>query len=153
MALGSRRKRSRSIPSAPPPPSAPVSFEDFDDLEARENRKRKRRRREYETRPAAVPFTALLDVTELDERRRPGPTWQAKACELGTSRVVIRARRMCYRGRQLLIAVHLIDDKPTPLYGIVHECVYDCDGMHRIDIDLEHIPIAVPAVKDWIDAY
>lgn len=129
-----------------------MQFDDFDDLEATERRRRKRRRREYENRPAAVPFTATLDVTELDERKRPGPTWPAKACEIGTSRIVIRARRMCYRGRKLLMAVHLIDDKPTPLYGIVHECVYDCDGMHRIDIDLDHIPINNPSVKDWIDA-
>ncbi len=151
MALGSRSRRTRSIGSAaPPPPTAPSQFDEFEDLQA--TRKR-RRRREYEERPATVPFTAELDVTELDERRRPGPTWTAKACEIGTARVVIRARRMCYRGRQLLIAVHLIDDKPTPLYGVVHECVYDCDGLHRIDIDLEHVPTEVPAVKDWIAAY
>jgi len=152
MALGSRTRRSRSgsIGSvAPPPPSAHTRFDEFEDLPAS---KKRRQRKEYDERPATVPFNAELDVTELDERRRPGPTWAARACEIGTSRIVIRTRRMCYRDRALLIAVHLIDDTPTPLFGIVHECVYDCDGMHRIDLDLEHVPHAVPAVKAWIDA-
>ena len=151
MPIGSRSRRSRigSIGAAPPPaPPPPGQFDEFDDSAPT---RRKRRRKDYDERPPVVPFTARLHVAELDERRRPGPTWTAKACELGRSRIVLRSRRMCYRGRQLLMAVHLVDDKPMVLYGIVDDCTYDCEGMHRIDIDLEHLPTDAPAIKSWVD--
>jgi hypothetical protein len=150
MALGSRSKRRRIGPigtATPPPPAAPGEFDEFDDAP----RPTRRRRTGYDERPSTVEFSARLDVTELDERKRPGPVWPARAVEIGRSRVVIRSRRMCYRGRQLVMALHMIDDKPTSLYGIVHECVYDCDGQHRIDIDLQRIPGDIPAIRAWID--
>jgi hypothetical protein len=150
MALGSRSRRGRIGPigaGTPPPPVGPGEFNEFDNAP----KPARRRRAEYEERPSTVEFSARLDVTELDERKRPGPIWPARAVEIGRSRVVIRSRRMCYRGRLLVMALHMIDDKPTPLFGIVHECVYDCDGMHRIDVDLQRIPGDIPAIKAWID--
>lgn len=47
---------------------------------------------------------------------------------------------MCYPGRVLALAVHLIDDRPVPLLGRVVNCQYSDDGLYRVDIDLIRIP-------------
>lgn len=98
----------------------------------------------------SYPFSAALDVTELDERFRPGPTWSARAAELSRSFLVFRSRRMCHLGRRLLVAVHLVDDRPVPLSGTVRQCEYDGDGLHRIRIDLLPVPER-EAIRDWLD--
>ena len=55
---------------------------------------------------------------------------------------------MCYEGRELLVAVHLIDDRPTPLFGKVSKSDYDGDGMYRTQINLQTLPES-DAVKAW----
>ncbi|MBY0113586.1 MAG: hypothetical protein K2Y21_12250 [Phycisphaerales bacterium] len=87
-------------------------------------------------RPNGNRFQAELDLAELDERDRPGMTWQAKTLELSRSNLVLVSRRMCYIGRHLAMAIHLIDDRPVPLLGRVVSCEYNDDGLYRIDLDL-----------------
>jgi hypothetical protein len=105
--------------------------------------------REEAERRVGVRFDAELDVAELDDRGRPGMPWTAQARELSRSGLAIRTRRMCYIGRILLIAVHLIDDSPVPLCGRVVHCAYDGDGMYRVELDLQRIP-SRPNISAWL---
>lgn len=91
-------------------------------------------------RPAGHRFVADVEVSEIDERMRPGPSWVARTFELSKSHLVMDSRRMCYPGRVLALAVHLIDDRPVPLLGRVVNCQYSDDGLYRVDIDLLKIP-------------
>lgn len=100
-------------------------------------------------RPKGRRFAAELDVCELDDRSRPGSAWAARATELSTSHLVFRSRRMCYPERLLIIAVHLIDDQPVPLFGRVHNCEYIGEGQHRVDIDLLPIP-RHSGIEAWV---
>ncbi|MGH7245098.1 MAG: hypothetical protein ACREJD_16910 [Phycisphaerales bacterium] len=92
------------------------------------------------TRPAGHRFAADVEVSEIDERMRPGPSWVARSLELSKSHLVMESRRMCYPGRVLALAVHLIDDRPVPLLGRVVSCNYSDDGLYRVDLDLLKIP-------------
>lgn len=87
-------------------------------------------------RPNGNRFQAEVDLAELDERERAGMLWQARTLELSRSNLVVISRRMCYIGRQLAMAIHLIDDRPVPLLGRVVSCEYNDDGLYRIDADL-----------------
>lgn len=97
------------------------------------------------------PFAAELDVCELDERERPGLTWTARARELSRSTLVFRSRRMCYADRLLLVAVHLIDASPTPLYGQVISCSYEGEGEYEVRLSLLPVPQR-PEVQMWLAA-
>ena len=118
--------------TAPPPPGAASSFLDED--------------AEPPPRPpppkksSTLKFDAELDLSELDDRDRPGPPWAGKGRELSRSNMVFRSRRMCYPGRRILAAVHLIDDKPVPLFGKVLTCEYDGDGLYRVELELQKAP-------------
>lgn len=94
----------------------------------------------FRPRPRTRPFRADVHLTELDDRARPGPTWPGRAEGLSGSNVVIDSRRMCYVGRRVLIAVHMIDDAPAPLAGRVHSCDYLGAGLYRLDLNLERFP-------------
>ena len=131
---------------APPPPTAPT---DLDWLAPEEP---PRVRPSRTAKPAGRPFEADLDVCELDDRERPGHTWAARARTLSRSCLSFRSRRMCYTGRSLMVAVHLIDDEPVPLFGRVHACEYDGDGLYRVDLELLPVPDSA-AVKDWLAAH
>lgn len=96
-----------------------------------------------------VAFRAELDVAEIDTRGRPGVSWTGRAAELSRSHLSFRSRRMCYEGRELLIAVHLVDDRPVPLYGMVSRSEYDGDGLYRTTIDLLPIPES-DAIRNWV---
>lgn len=100
---------------------------------------------------SSFPFKAELDIAELDERGRPGSTWQAKAAELSRSHMVFRSRRMCYEGRELLIAIHLVDDRPMAMFGTVHKSEYDGDGLYKTTINLGQLP-ETDAVHAWVDS-
>ncbi len=103
-------------------------------------------------RPApGIRFDAELDISELDDRERPGTVWSARGRELGRGHMVFRSRRMCYEGRRVLAAVHLIDDKPVPLFGKVTSCEYDNDGLYRVQIELLPLP-EKPDVAAWLEA-
>jgi hypothetical protein len=95
------------------------------------------------------PFDAELDAAEIDERDRPGPTWTARARGLSRSGVTFVSRRMCYIGRRVIIAVHLIDEHPTPLFGRVASCEYESEGLYRTEVTLEPVPDK-PHVQNWI---
>jgi len=99
--------------------------------------------------PRSFPFSAEIDLTELDTRYRPGLSWSGRAVEVGPSHVVFRSRRMCYEERRILIAVHLIDAMPVALYGEVVACEYDGEGMYRTELALLHVP-ELDVVSDWI---
>ncbi|MBS0191767.1 MAG: hypothetical protein U0573_11950 [Phycisphaerales bacterium] len=99
-------------------------------------------------RPTGHRFEAEVDVSELDERTRPGPAWNAKTAELSRSHVVLESRRMCYPGRILALAIHLIDDRPVPLLCRVVTCQYSDDGLYRVDVDLLKIPDG-HSIYDW----
>ncbi|HEX8877850.1 MAG TPA: hypothetical protein VF777_13960 [Phycisphaerales bacterium] len=75
-------------------------------------------------------------------------TWQARTSELSRSHLVLISRRMCYVGRTLAVAIHLIDDRPVPLLGGVVSCEYNDDGLYRIDLDLLRIDEG-HAVYEW----
>lgn len=118
-------------PAAPPPSPAVGGSSDFDPPPADEP----------DPEPADGPpnfhqFDAELDVAELDERLRPITTWSARGTAVSRSTMSIRSRRMCYQGSLLLIAVHLIDDRPTVLAGRVTACDYDGEGLYAVDLEL-----------------
>lgn len=102
-------------------------------------------------RPAkgGVAFRAELDLAELDDRGRPGAVWTGRSYEISRAVLSFRSRRMCYEGRELLVAVHLVDDKPTPLFGIVDKSEYDGDGLYRTVLTLRRLPES-DAVRTWI---
>jgi hypothetical protein len=58
---------------------------------------------------------------------------------------------MCYVGRQVLVAIHLIDDRPVPLMGRVFSCEYDGEGQYKISLELLPIPERIE-IRDWIMA-
>ena len=86
--------------------------------------------------PTFHEFDAELDVGELDERLRPVTTWTARATSVNRSSLSFKSRRMCYAKKMLIIAVHLIDDKPTVLAGRVTECDYIGEGLYQVDVEL-----------------
>ena len=57
---------------------------------------------------------------------------------------------MCYAGRQMIIAVHLLDSKPVPLFGRVYSCDYEGDGLYLADLDLLSVPES-DELQSWID--
>lgn len=134
--------RSRSTATPPPPPLPAASFFD-DDPEPPPVLTRP-------NKPAGVRFDAELDLTELDDRDRPGLVWTGRARELSRSHLVLRSRRMCYQGRRILAAVHLIDDRPVPLLGRVTGCEYDGDGMYRVELELMQLP-PKPEIALWLE--
>lgn len=97
----------------------------------------------------AVRFRADLDLAELDDRRRPGASWIGRGIELSRSHLSLRSKRMCYAGRLLLVAVHMVDDRPVPLFGQVRDCEYDGDGLYRTEITLLEMPDEEP-IRAWI---
>jgi hypothetical protein len=58
---------------------------------------------------------------------------------------------MCYRARYLILAVHLIDADPVPLYGEVTASEYDGSGMYRTEVTLMHPPDE-ETIRDWLKA-
>ncbi len=96
-----------------------------------------------------VPFKAEIDMAELDERGRPGPMWAGRACELSRSQIIVVSRRMCYEGREALVAVHLVDDRPVTLFGKVLRSEYDGDGLYKTTLALAPLP-ETDAVQAWI---
>ena len=91
-------------------------------------------------RPKGHPFDAELDASEIDERGRPQQTWTARSRSLSRGNLVIRSRRMTYPGREIVLAVHLIDGEPVGLYGRVVSCEYDGEGQYVVDLDLMPLP-------------
>ena len=94
-------------------------------------------------------FNAELDLAELDDRDRPCATWSARARQLSRSKLTFVSRRMCYTGRMVVVAVHLIDDEPVPLFGQIGVCEYEGEGMYRVEIDLLPCPDTRP-VREWL---
>lgn len=137
-----RQSRRPAYEPAPlPPPGAVGSF--FDDEPAPAAPPLKR--------PSGIRFDAELDLSELDDRDRPGPVWIARGRELGRGHMVFRSRRMCYLGRRILAAVHLVDDKPVPLFGRVTSCEYDVDGLYKVELELLAVPERAE-ISAWLDA-
>lgn len=133
-----------SVPPPPPPLPASSWFDDEPEpIPSPSSRK--------PTKPVGVRFDAELDLTELDDRDRPGLVWSARGRELSRAHLVLRSRRMCYTGRRVLVAVHLIDDVPVPLLGRVTSCDYDGDGMYRVELELMQVPHR-PEIVAWIEA-
>ena len=98
--------------------------------------------------PTFHEFDAELDVAELDERMRPITTWSARATSVNRSSMGIRTRRMCYAKRILLVAVHLIDDKPIVLAGRVTSCDYAEEGLYDVELELMPKPDSIE-IRDW----
>lgn len=94
-------------------------------------------------------FRAELDITEIDGRGRPGTVWTGRAIDLSRSSLTFRSRRMCYDGRELLMAIHLVDDRPVPLFGMISGCEYDGDGLYRTHVNLLPIP-QTDAIRAWV---
>ena len=86
------------------------------------------------------PFKADVDIAEIDDRARPGLAWVARTVNLSRSHLTVLSRRMSYPRRIMLVAVHLIDAKPTPLMGRVVECEYHSEGLYRIVLELIPLP-------------
>lgn len=141
----SMEARPKSSRWSPPPPSVSFLGED-EPAEAPPPP----RPAEKKAEPAAK-FDAELDVCELDDRERPGQAWTARGRELGRSHLVFRSRRMCYQGRRVLVAVHLIDDTPLPLFGQVAKCDYDGEGQYRVELELLRVPERAE-VATWLSS-
>src|SRR5690349_42405 len=90
--------------------------------------------------PEGSPFHAELDMAELDDRRKPGGVWIGRGVSLSRSHLMFRSRRMCYEGRLLLVLVHLVDERPAPLFGRVLTSEYDADGQYRTALELMLMP-------------
>jgi len=103
-----------------------------------------------ETGVQGHPFDAELDLSELDDRLKPGPIFPGRAAILSRSKLVILTRRMTYKGRLLLVAIHLIDDVPTPLFGVVDSCEYHGEGQHRVVLDLRPVE-ELQGVTAWVN--
>lgn len=131
-----------AMPPPPPPRAASSFFDDEPEAPARPV---------IPTKKPALKFDAELDLCELDERDRPGPTWTGRGRELSRSTMSFRSRRMCYPGRRILAAVHLIDDSPVALFGRVLNCEYDGDGLYKVELELQRAPER-PEVSAWIDS-
>ena len=101
------------------------------------------------SRPRPHPFSAEIDLTELDGRFRPGLSWTGRAVEISGSHLAFRSRRMCYDGRRILVAVHLIDSVPVALYGEVVNCEYDGEGLYRTELALLNVP-ELDVISNWI---
>lgn len=128
-----------------------VESSSFDPADLDPTIPRPKNKRAMKARPPGAPFEAELDATELDDRGRSSTTWTARARELSRSSVVFLSRRMTFPGRLLLLAVHRIDDKPVPLFGKVHQCDYEADGLYRVELDLLPVPDH-RAIKEWLVA-
>ncbi len=101
--------------------------------------------------PTLHKFDAELDVSEVDDRLRPGSVWTVRGREIGRSRLVFMSRRMCYPGRLLIAAVHLVDDRPMSLFGKTLTCDYEADGLYRTEIELIPIPES-EQITAWVAA-
>jgi hypothetical protein len=119
----------QAAPAPQPPPIAP---------EPEPSRAAGPEAGDEEAKPAPTfhDFNAELDVAELDERLRPVTTWAARAISVNRSTLGFRSRRMCYAKKLLLVAVHLLDDKPLVLAGRVTSCDYDGEGLYIVDLEL-----------------
>ena len=100
-------------------------------------------------RGEARAFKAEMDITELDDRRRASLTWPGRGVEISGSQLVFRSRRMCYAGRSLCFAVHLVDDRPVPLFGEVASSEYDGDGLYKTVLSLLPLP-EDESIKVWL---
>lgn len=98
--------------------------------------------------PTFNEFSAELDVAELDERLRPVTTWSARSTAVNRSTLTFRSRRMCYPKKLLMIAVHLIDDKPTILAGRVTSCDYDGEALYIVEAELMPKPVS-EELRQW----
>lgn len=98
--------------------------------------------------PTFHEFDAELDVAELDDRLRPVTTWSARSTSVNRSTLGFRSRRMCYPKKLLMIAVHLIDDKPTILAGRVTSCDYDGEALYSIEVELMPKPVS-EELRQW----
>jgi hypothetical protein len=146
-ALFNRTRETRSAladtPAPPPPQSAASFFDDADDQPVPA--------KQVARKPTGIRFDAELDLSELDDRDRPGLVWIARGRELSRSHLSFRSRRMCYEGRRIVAAVHLVDDKPVALFGRVVNCDYDGDGMYKVELELLPLPER-PEVISWLEA-
>ena len=152
-----RDQRSECGVWAPPPPRSPAPRQGL--VETPEPNRSSPRTVWHETslrvqpgtgRPAGHVFEAELDIAEIDERGRPDHPWIARARLLSRSNIVIRSRRMCYLGREVILAIHLIDGSPVGLYGRIESCDYDGDGQYVVDIDLISLPDR-PELHAWVE--
>ncbi|MBC7771334.1 MAG: hypothetical protein H7210_02450 [Pyrinomonadaceae bacterium] len=98
-----------------------------------------------------APFGAEMDLTEIDEYGKPMLTFVARATQLSGTHLSFRCRRMCYAKRNVIAAVHLVDDQPVPLYGEVETSEYDGDGMCLTWIKLLEMP-RNSILQDWLKA-
>jgi len=136
--MGHITARTRS--SFPPPPSGPTYYSE---IETEPSQKPAAK-----SRPRGHRFEAEIEVSEMDDRQRPGLPWPARTRELSRSGIVMVSRRMCYPNRLLLLAVHRIDDRPVPLFSRVVDCEYEADGLYRVEVELLPIPQHGP-VAEW----
>lgn len=65
--------------------------------------------------------------------------------------MTFRSRRLCYEGRRLVVAVHLVDDRPVALFGLVSKSEYDGEGLYRTTVMLQPIPEEEP-VRNWVQS-
>lgn len=100
------------------------------------------------SRPRGFEFRAEIDTSELNEKGFPGTAWACKSIMLSKSMLAFMSRRMIHVGKQVVIAIHRIDDEPVSLMGRVIECEYHADGQHVVLMEL--VPISEPEVlNQW----
>jgi hypothetical protein len=144
-----------SAQDRPPPCGGPVYRERHTSAEIAEEQRamtpRERRlaaEKKASATPSEHPFSAKIDLAELDERGRPGPVWRGMSVGLSRSSLRFQSRRLCYIGREVLVAIHQIDDRPVPLFGRVVSCQYDGDGTHEVELALDR-PDAKVGLTAW----
>lgn len=138
----SKKDRDWQAYAAPPPPPRPVVLRPVPD--AAPTSRNSDREPIFDAGHAPTdkghPFDASLEICEVDDRDQPGAPWPARGRTLSRSALTFRTRRMCYEGRRLLVAVHMIDDKPVLLFGHVARCDYQGAGQYLVDLQLAPIP-------------
>jgi len=134
--------------AAPPPAEKPAPRQWELDIAIEDRRERHREATSEED--MGHPFSAELDVSELDERFRPGRAWSARTRRLSRRMMVFASRRMCHMDRLLMFVVHLVDAEPAPLCGRVVGCDYESEGLYRVDVELLPLPDQ-RSVRAWLN--
>lgn len=88
------------------------------------------------TKPRGFEFRAEVDASELTDKGLPGQAWACRSVMLSKSAIAILSRRMIHVGKQVVLAIHRIDDEPVGLFGKIAECEYHADGLHVVLVEL-----------------
>ena len=134
---------------APPPPGVRADASTSEMLDAYAPRPLSSPTRTFPPGKRPHSFETELVVGEVDDRGRPSTAWAARGKDVSRERLVFLSRRMVRVGSLVIVAVHMIDDQPMPLFGKILECEYASEGMHRVVLEFRPVPWSVE-LRTWM---